>query len=117
MIDASLGKEWRFRYGCFVRMEHGTYDKLEAGGLVAPGIGINGEDIIIGKTAPLPPDSEELGQRTRAHARRDVSIHLRSTENGIVDQVLISTNESSVNCVRMGVPAVRSIPEPPSVQR
>jgi len=77
-----------------LRMKHGTYDKLEDDGLVAPGTGVTGEDIIIGKTAPLPPDNEELGQRTRTHSRRDVSTPLKSTENGIVDQVLITTNAS-----------------------
>ncbi|KAK1216564.1 DNA-dependent RNA polymerase II [Marasmius sp. AFHP31] len=75
-----------------LRMEHGTYDKLEDDGLIAPGTGVRGEDIIIGKTAPIPPDSEELGQRTRTHSRRDVSTPLKSTESGIVDQVLITTN-------------------------
>ncbi|KAJ7897051.1 hypothetical protein B0H14DRAFT_3080874 [Mycena olivaceomarginata] len=54
-----------------LRMKHGTYDKLEDDGLIAPGTGVAGEDIIIGKTAPIPPDSEELGQRTRVHTRRD----------------------------------------------
>ncbi|EJT99968.1 DNA-dependent RNA polymerase II second largest subunit [Dacryopinax primogenitus] len=90
-----------------VRMKHGTYEKLEADGLVAPGIGINGEDIIIGKTAPLPPDSEELGQRTRTHTRRDVSTPLKSTENGIVDQVLLSTNENGVKFVKVRIRSTR----------
>ena len=71
-----------------LRMKHGTYDKLEDDGFIAPGTGVAGEDIIIGKTAPLQADSEELGQRTRSHTKRDVSTPLKSTENGIVDQVL-----------------------------
>ncbi|KAH9178754.1 DNA-dependent RNA polymerase II second largest subunit [Lactarius sanguifluus] len=61
-----------------LRMKHGTYDKLEDDGLVAPGTGVAGEDIIIGKTAPLPPDNEELGQRTRTHNRRDFLITTNS---------------------------------------
>ena len=47
--------------------KHGTYYKLEDDGLIAPGTGVVGEDIIIGKTAPIPPDSEELGKRTQTH--------------------------------------------------
>ncbi|THH33154.1 hypothetical protein EUX98_g1063 [Antrodiella citrinella] len=70
-----------------LRMKHGTYDKLEDDGLIAPGTNVNGEDIIIGKTAPIPPDSEELGQRTKTHSRRDVSTPLKSTESGIIDQI------------------------------
>ncbi|KAK1233405.1 DNA-dependent RNA polymerase II [Marasmius sp. AFHP31] len=48
-----------------LRMKHGTYDEFEDDGLIAPGTGVRGEDIVIKKTAPISPDSEELGQRTR----------------------------------------------------
>lgn len=75
-----------------MRMKQGTYDKLDNDGIVAPGTRISGNDIIIGKTAPMPPDAEELGQRTTLHTKRDVSTPLRSTESGMVDQVLLSTN-------------------------
>ncbi|KAJ7786518.1 DNA-dependent RNA polymerase II second largest subunit [Mycena metata] len=90
-----------------LRMKHGTYDKLEDDGLIAPGTGVAGEDIIIGKTAPIPPDSEELGQRTRVHTRRDVSTPLKSTESGIVDQVLITTNSEGMKFVKVRVRATR----------
>jgi len=90
-----------------LRMKHGTYDKLEADGLIAPGTGVVGEDIIIGKTAPIPPESEELGQRTRTHTRRDVSTPLKSTENGIVDQVLITTNSEGQKFVKVRVRSTR----------
>ncbi|KAJ6504421.1 DNA-dependent RNA polymerase II second largest subunit [Mycena vulgaris] len=90
-----------------LRMKHGTYDKLEDDGLIAPGTGVAGEDIIIGKTAPIPPDSEELGQRTRIHTRRDVSTPLKSTESGIVDQVLITTNSEGQKFVKVRVRATR----------
>ncbi|KAL0951510.1 hypothetical protein HGRIS_008195 [Hohenbuehelia grisea] len=90
-----------------LRMKHGTYDKLEDDGLIAPGTGVVGEDIIIGKTAPIPPDSEELGQRTRTHDRRDVSTPLKSTENGIVDQVLITTNSEGQKFVKIRVRSTR----------
>ncbi|KAF7303246.1 DNA-directed RNA polymerase subunit beta [Mycena kentingensis (nom. inval.)] len=90
-----------------LRMKHGTYDKLEDDGLIAPGTGVRGEDIIIGKTAPIQPDSEELGQRTRLHTRRDVSTPLKSTESGIVDQVLITTNSEGQKFVKVRVRATR----------
>nr|QIS77013.1 DNA-directed RNA polymerase II subunit [Pterulicium secundirameum] len=90
-----------------LRMKHGTYDKLEDDGLIAPGTNVLGEDIIIGKTAPIPPDSEELGQRTRSHTRRDVSTPLKSTEKGMVDQVLITTNSEGQKFVKVRVRSTR----------
>ncbi|KAK6432846.1 DNA-dependent RNA polymerase II, partial [Oleoguttula sp. CCFEE 5521] len=84
-----------------LRMKHGTYDKLDDDGLVAIGTRISGDDIIIGKTAPIAPDAEELGQRTKLHVKRDVSTPLRSTENGIVDQVLLTTNTEGLRFAKV----------------
>lgn len=84
-----------------LRLKHGTYDKLDEDGLIIPGIRVSGEDIIIGKTAPIPPDTEELGQRTQYHTKRDASTPLRSTENGIVDQVLLTTNQEGLRFVKV----------------
>ncbi|KAI9706060.1 MAG: DNA-dependent RNA polymerase II [Candelina mexicana] len=84
-----------------LRLKHGTYDKLDEDGIVAPGVRVSGDDIIIGKTAPIAPDAEELGQRTKLHVKRDVSTPLRSTENGIVDQVLLSTNAEGLKFVKV----------------
>lgn len=90
-----------------LRMKHGTYDKLEDDGLIAPGTGVRGEDIIIGKTAPIPAESEELGQKTSSHTRRDVSTPLKSTESGIVDQVLITTGSDGHRFVKVRVRSTR----------
>ena len=84
-----------------LRMKHGTYDKLDDDGIISPGARVSGEDIIIGKTAPIAPDAEELGQRTKLHVKRDVSTPLRSTENGIVDQVLLTTNVEGLKFVKV----------------
>lgn len=74
-----------------LRLKHGTYDKIDEDGIVAPGVRVSGEDIIMGKTAPMAPDAEELGQRQKQHIKRDVSTPLRSTESGIVDQVMMTS--------------------------
>ncbi|MCJ1245880.1 DNA-dependent RNA polymerase II [Trapelia coarctata] len=84
-----------------LRLKHGTYDKLDDDGIVAPGVRVSGEDIIIGKTAPLSQNAEELGQRTKLHIKRDTSTPLRSTENGIVDKVLLTTNAEGLRFVKV----------------
>ncbi|PWZ02463.1 putative DNA-dependent RNA polymerase II RPB140 [Testicularia cyperi] len=86
-----------------VRMKHGTYDKIDADGLCAPGTRVSGDDVIIGKTAPLPPDSEELGMRSKLHTKKDASISLKSTEHGIIDQVLVTTNAAGNKFVKVRV--------------
>ncbi|KAG8760675.1 DNA-dependent RNA polymerase II [Serendipita sp. 396] len=90
-----------------LRMKHGSYDKLDDDGLIAPGVNVIGEDIIIGKTAPLPPDSQELGQRTDRHTRRDVSTPLKSTESGIIDHVLITVDGEGSKFVKIRVRSTR----------
>ena len=84
-----------------LRLKGGTYDKLDDDGIVAPGVRISGDDIIIGKTAPIATDAQELGQKTTLHTKRDVSTPLRSTENGIVDQVLFTTNTEGLRFVKV----------------
>ncbi|KAF2677072.1 RNA polymerase II second largest subunit [Lentithecium fluviatile CBS 122367] len=84
-----------------MRLKAGTYDKLDDDGVVAPGVRVSGDDIIIGKTAPIPSDAKELGQKTVLHTKRDVSTPLRSTENGIVDQVLFTTNTEGLRFVKV----------------
>ncbi|KAI6782696.1 DNA-directed RNA polymerase II subunit RPB2 [Emericellopsis cladophorae] len=86
-----------------LRMKHGTYDKLDEDGIVAPGVRVSGEDIIIGKTAPIDPETQDLGARTQAHQKRDISTPLRSTENGIVDSVILTVNADNTKYVKVRV--------------
>ena len=86
-----------------LRLKHGTYDKLDEDGIVAPGVRVVGGDIIMGKTAPMAPDAEELGQRQKVHVKRDASIPLRSTESGVVDQVLVAQGAEMQKFVKVRV--------------
>ncbi|KAI1331628.1 DNA-dependent RNA polymerase 2 rpb140 [Xylariaceae sp. FL0255] len=86
-----------------LRLKQGTYDKLDDDGIIAPGIRVSGEDIIIGKTAPISPDNEELGQRLKVHVKRDASTPLRSTESGIIDQAILTTNADGLRYCKVRV--------------
>jgi DNA-directed RNA polymerase II subunit RPB2 len=75
-------------------MKASSYEKLDEDGLIAPGTRVSGSDVIIGKTTPMPPPDEgsEQGPQARRHTKKDISTMMKRTENGIVDQVMVTTN-------------------------
>jgi DNA-directed RNA polymerase II subunit RPB2 len=56
--------------------------------LIFQGTRVSGEDVIIGKTSPIPQDNTQ-GQASR-YSKRDHSTSLRHSESGMVDQVSFS---------------------------
>ncbi|KAL5714269.1 DNA-directed RNA polymerase [Ranunculus cassubicifolius] len=83
-------------------MRHGSYDKLDEDGLAPPGTRVSGEDVIIGKTTPIPAD-EGQGRYTK----RDHSTSLRHSESGMVDQVLLTTNADGLRFVKVRMRSIR----------
>ena len=89
----------------------GAYDKIDDDGLAAPGLVVSGGDILIGKTATEPPGAAQAGGPPRLNARqdrRDISTSMRANESGIVDRVLLSTNDDGQRFVKIRVRSVRT---------
>lgn len=75
-------------------MKHGNYDKLEDDGLVAPGTRVSGSDVLIGKTTPLGGGGASGVVGGPGHrSKKDSSTVMRSHEDGIVDRVMLTTNQ------------------------
>ncbi|KAK1229232.1 DNA-dependent RNA polymerase II, partial [Marasmius sp. AFHP31] len=89
-------------------MKHGTYDKLEDDGLVAPGTGVRGEDIIIGKTASIPLDRRRASGRGRIRGETfRCRSRTRRLESGAINQVSITTNSEGQKFVKVRVRSMR----------
>ena len=59
-----------------------------------------GEDVLIGKVSPLPEEAPGMVQR---FTTKDASTSLRQSESGVVDQVMLSTNEAGHRFVKSRV--------------
>jgi DNA-directed RNA polymerase II subunit RPB2 len=87
-------------------MKKGDYSKLDIDGLVNPGQRVLGDDILIGKISPMP-ETEEDPNRIQKYTERDCSVSLRPSENGVVDQVMLSVNAKGQRYTKVKVRSLR----------
>jgi DNA-directed RNA polymerase II subunit RPB2 len=90
-----------------VGRRHGDYSKLDIDGLIFPGKNVLGDDIIIGKTA-LPRRSFDADFETPVNEiKKDDSTALRHSEKGIIDAVILTSNEEGDSFTKVKMRAVK----------
>lgn len=88
---------------------HGTYDKLDIDGLIEPGATVSGDDIIIGKTALIRKTNSDMEFQMvdQLKERKDVSIQLKHSENGKIDQVVLTKNDDGKIFTKVKMRSIR----------
>ena len=92
--------------------KHNKYGKIDLDGLAKIGSKCVGGDILIGKTVALPELEEDQGGEglMNKYTHKDVSLSVRPSESGVVDQVMLSSTIEGRNFAKIRMRSVR-IPE------
>lgn len=84
-------------------IRHGLYSKLDTDGLICPAIRVSGDDIIIGKTDRLGSSESKMTKKVK----KDISVSVRSSEHGIVDTVVLTTDYEGYRMAKVKCRCVR----------
>ena len=91
-----------------------SYDKLDCDGLIAPGMPVSAnqrpEDVLVGKISPTVTMMQDPSSPypVRKATYRDVSLSMKSHDQGVVDAVLLTTNEKGGKSVKVRIRSVRT---------
>mmetsp|Transcript_33024 Transcript_33024/g.85008 ORF Transcript_33024/g.85008 Transcript_33024/m.85008 type:complete len:1184 (-) Transcript_33024:53-3604(-) len=93
-------------------IRRGDYSKLDQDGLAEPGSRMLGDDVIIGRCSPMPiePGAPRDDMGVPKFEIKDNSVAVRTAENGIVDNVMISLNKDGFKFTKVRLRTLK-IPE------
>jgi DNA-directed RNA polymerase II subunit RPB2 len=86
-----------------IGMNFANYDNVDTDGLVSPGSFVDSGDIVIGKTI-------ETEKTQNGHYKKDSSTTLRHNESGVVESVMLTSNEQGAQMCKTKVRSMR-VPE------
>ena len=89
-----------------MKLRQGSYDKLDTDGLVSPGNRVSGNDVLIGKIQTMAASMRDAASGVRKQ-QKDASTCMRPSEQGIVDRVMLTTNEEGHKFVKVRVRNIR----------
>lgn len=81
-------------------LKYGSYEHIDSSGIVKKGTFVKGNDILIGKIAPL---SSHTTRQIRDMVYRDNSTTMRHKEDGIVDKIIVSQNSEGHRLVKIRI--------------
>ena len=77
-------------------MRHGLYSKLDIDGIISPSIRVSGDDF-----------ASVHDNKTNKKIKKDISVALRSSECGIIDQVMLTTDYDGYRMIKIKFRSIR----------
>lgn len=94
-----------------VGMRQTSYKNLDIDGIVIPQSRVKGGDALVGKTTPVSLVTDSLAsKRQNALTKKDDSTFMKLNERGVVDSVMLATNQDGLRFTKIRIRDVR-IPE------
>lgn len=82
-----------------LNVQVGFVEHLEDDGVVAPGMVVGGNDVLIGKTGPMPPNAYD--SQKKQYDRKFYPVTNRNKESGTVQEAILAPNEHNAPMVKV----------------